>query len=358
MTDSRQRGTEGLVVLPDGSTFDPGFVTFPDGTQAAEAERQYHSQMARSRLDERAMHAGERTSLPPNAEMKQEWDKQIAEYYSRPLPQYRSSMADKKSETEQLLYGRTVVLNAGQKVQGVWTQEHDEPRIWNVYLQMLPESDGLTPFNAQGYGHGDLSFVNASLQWMVGGVTFNRQIIVKSLAIQRFPVNARKVMIDLTAFKVGDPTLGGKTFQMNIGVASGYTHETDETAPLWVPAGDLVVPHGGFTTSQLLLPDPNSVPISIGYLMSAVVTLKTVPGGAAPWYPMFFNHNVAPVAGDFPLLVLPPLKAAGDVSTADDEFVTSWEFDIGLTCALSTTPDVYTPVGAGGVMRVDFKVGT
>lgn len=346
--------TRDVVTLPDGSTWDPGFVQFPDGTDAAVAERHYDSEVARGIRDAAAQRAnhGDAPSYEELTQLVQEQRRVLRDY----VAPYRSTSQDPRAPggPQELLYGRVVTLNAGQKVQGIYTPELHKPEVWTVYVQPQLETDQKTPF-ASAYGHGDLSSIIVNLQWCIGGCTFSRSQVIQTANVTRFQVVAKKVMIDLTAFKVGDPTLGGKTFLVNLAVGCGQENEIFSVNPLWISPGS---PGGaGSGASQLLLPNA-SIPIPQGMLLSAVVTAKAVPGAGGPWYPMFFNQPQAPVNGDPPFLVLPPIAAAGGVSTADDEFAPSWDYDNGLAFGFSTTPDTFTAPAAGSVLRIDYKVGT
>lgn len=339
----------GLVVLPDGSTWDPGWVQFPDGTQAAVAERQYQEEAARQQRDAAAQRVNARGPLEG---YDQEWREQRGELV-RDIPPWRSAMQD-NPQGEQL-FGRVVTLNANQRTQGIYTPELKRPEVWTIYVQPQLENDGLTPFAGQGYGHGDMSSLQVFLQWAIGGCVFHRTQVIQAAVVTRFQVVARKVMIDLTAFKGGDPTLGGQTFAVNLAVACGQENEIFGTCPLWISPNNPGGPSQN--ASQILLPNAN-IPIAQGSLMSAVVIAKTVPGAGGPWYPMFFNQKTAPINGDQPLVVLPPIAAAGGTSTLDDEFVTSIDFDIGLAFGFSTTPDIFTAPAAGSALVINYKVGT
>src|SRR4029077_19191289 len=204
----------------DGSTGDPGWVTRSDGTQAAQAERDYDSEIARVIKADAAARAGGSTGQSYDEITAESRAQDIVARQDALVSQRRSFSQERPegSQGDPNLFGRVVEVHQAQTTQGVWTPERDKPEIWNVYVQVQPENDGLTPFPGLGYGHGDLQTLLLSLQWMVGGVTFSRRVAMKTMAVRRFQVTARKIMTDVTAINVGDATFGGQTFKVNLAV--------------------------------------------------------------------------------------------------------------------------------------------
>lgn len=280
-----------------------------------------------------------------------EQDEQWRARWNAEHPQERRPRTPAQYQTN---YGRVVTLNAQIPSAGVWTPQEDTESTWVVTVQPLYEPGPVSPFIS---GSNDLTFLTVNVTWMVGGATFQKQYFILKAVAWRFPVVARKVQVDVTPFKFGDPTLGGKTYTVALGIARGDEKQVDSLSPLWIPW-----PGGAFISStKVLLPaNPAGLPLPssffAGYLMSAIVTAQALPAGG-PFWPLFFDTAVAPTV-QVPICRLPPLRNAGDVVVFNDEFVSSVAFDTGLSLAISTAPDSLGLPPAGVSCLVDFKVGT
>jgi hypothetical protein len=325
------RTTDEPIEFPDGSVWYPGFVIFNlDDSQAANYERHVKTQAPRPQR-----------VYAQNDEVKDEAVAQKVQYLDAGISPYRPSSPESENRSRPEAYGRVVQIAAGIKTTGLWTPLLENEKEWMVIIQ----PQGIL------FDGSDLDTILVNFQWMVGGATFSKQYVLNRSVIYRFPVNARRVMIDFTGINTGDPTFGGLKLNVAVAVGCGDENYVQGLSPLWVQFNQTIA------ATYVLLPEPGGQkPINSGYLMSFVCIAAALPAGG-PFYPMFFDSPTVPVNGQAPLLVGTPLANVGDVASGDDEFASSWGFTTGLAFGLSTTADVYTAAGAGGHIRIDYKVG-
>lgn len=170
------------------------------------------------------------------------------------------------------------------------------------------------------------------VRWGAGGAVYSRVFQVHRHVAKRFSVTAHYV--DVTALYLDGGASAGTTVDLVVAIADGRAQENYYNG-IW--RGPATPGNGG------------SLTICPTLLLAASGALVSLPGAATQAYVLFLDKGPTAVGGEpcIPGACSQPLQVGDSFSFSEDEEPDTFA-DFGLQWVVSSTPDVYTPITAGG----------